>query len=206
MLRLWHHRKYTRNHTWYLDVGPHRFFVKANPNTAEARQELAGRDTITGLYRVPRLHWTGRVGTWTVHVSERSPHGLLLVDAVARAETTQDLTDLDQLFDDILMHYRTTILATARHVPGDHTVGKLYRHRAASGGRLDEYYAAQTPWPLPTGPWWPDGSEIVVNGVRVVREVSRCAALHQDVIYVQREDIAVSRGGTRIPLDGLSRA
>jgi hypothetical protein len=169
MLRLWHHRKYTRNHTWYLDIGQHRLFVKANPNADEARQELAGRDTIAGIYRVPALRWTGRAGTWTVHVYERSPHvadGLLLVDAVARAEATQNLTVLDRLLGDVLGHYRATILATARQCLGDQTVGKLYRHRAAAGGRLDEYYAARTPWPLPTGPWWPDGTEILVNGTR----------------------------------------
>ena len=104
-----------------------------------------------------------------MHVYERSPHvadGLLLVDAIARAEATQNLTLLDRFLDDILGHYRTTILATVRYIPGDQAIGKLYRHRAAPGGRLDEYYAARTPWPLPTGPWWPDGTEILVNGTR----------------------------------------
>jgi hypothetical protein len=169
LLRLWHHRRYTRNHTWYLDIGQRRLFVKASPNADEARQELAGRDMIADIYRVPALHRTGRAGAWTVHVYERSPHvadGLLLVDAIARAEATQNLTLLDRFLDDILVHYRTTILATARCIPGDQAVGKLYRHRAAPGGRLDEYYAARTPWPLPTGPWWPDGTEIFVNGTR----------------------------------------
>ncbi|HWG01932.1 MAG TPA: hypothetical protein VG164_08815 [Trebonia sp.] len=169
MLRLWHHRKYTRNHSWHLDIGQHRLFVKANPNADEARQELAGRDTIADMYPVPALRWTGRAGTWTVHVYERSPHvadSLLLVDAIARVETTQNLTILDQLLGDVLGHYRATILATARRCPGWQTAGKLYRHRAAPGGRLDQYYAARTPWRLPTGPWWPDGTEILVNGTR----------------------------------------
>ena len=169
MLRLWHHRRYTRNHTWYLDIGRQRLFVKSSPNVGEARQELAGRDTIASIYRVPALRRTGRIGAWTVHVYERSPHvtdGLLLVDAIARAEATQNLMLLDRFLNDILGHYRTTILATARYIPGDQVIGKLYRRRAVPGGRLDEYYAARTPWPLPTGPWWPDGTEIIVNGTR----------------------------------------
>lgn len=167
MLRLWHHRKYTRNHAWYLDIGQHRLFVKANPNAYEADQERAGRDMIADIYRVPELYWTGQAGGWTVHVYERSPHiadGLLLVDAVASAEATQNLTILDRFLDDILEHYRTMIRATVRHCPGDQAIGKLYRHRAAPGGRLDEYYGAPRPWPLPTGPWWPNGTEILVNG------------------------------------------
>lgn len=169
LLRLWHHRRYTRNHTWYLDIGQRRLFVKASPNVGEARQELAGRETIAGIYRVPALRQTCRVGAWTVHVYERSPHvadGLLLVDAIARAEAAQNFTLLDRFLDDIMAQYRTTILATARCIPVDQAVGKLYRHRAAAGGRLDEYYATCTPWPLPTGPWWPDGTEILVNGTR----------------------------------------
>lgn len=185
MLRLWHHRKYTRNHTWYLDIGQHRLFVKANPNADEARKELAGRDAIAGVYRVPALRWTSRAGTWTMHVYERSPHvadGLLLVDAVSCAETTQNLTILDRLLDDILGHYRATVLATARQCPGDQTAGKLYRHRAEPGGRLDEYYAARTPWPLPTGPWWPDGTEILVNGTRRRPDLPRIIETLRDAI------------------------
>lgn len=189
--RLWHHRRYTRNHTWYLDIGRHRLFVKASPDAEEARRELASHDTIAGSYRVPALRRTGRAGHWTVHVYERSPHaadGLLLVDAVARAESTRNLTTLDRFLGDVLARYRTTILATARRCPGDQTVGKLYRHRAAPGGRLDQYYAARIPWSLPTGRRWPDGTEIFVNGAPRRPDLPR-------IIETIREEISAAGPG-----------
>lgn len=197
-VRLWHHRKYTRNHTWYLDIGQHQLFIKASPNVDEARQELAGHDKIVGSYRVPALRRTGQIGTWAVHAYERSPHvgdGLLLVDAVAQAETTQNLTILDRLLNDVLNHYRTTMLATVRRCPGGQAVGKLYRHRALPGGRLDEYYAAHTPWPLQTGPWWPDGREILVNGVRRRPDLSQIIkALRGEICGNARVWAAVTQG------------
>jgi hypothetical protein len=133
-----------------------------------------------------------------VHVYERSPHvadGLLLADAVARAEATQDLTVLDRLLDDVLAHYRATILATARRCPGGQTAGKLYWHRAAPGGRLDAYYAARTPWPLPTGPCWPDGTEILVNGTRRRPDLPRVIeALRSEISADSQVWAAVTQG------------
>lgn len=166
-LRCYHHRRYTRNHTWYLDVGDRRLFVKANPNQGEALQELVGHAAVAGLFPVPQLRWAGRVMGWAVNVYDRAPQvdeGSLLVDAIAAAETGGSTGQLDEFLDDVLDLYRRRLHEGARVVPADQTVGKLYRDRVAAGGRLDRYYARRPLWELPTGLHRVDGSRLVVNG------------------------------------------
>jgi hypothetical protein len=168
MFPISNHRRYTRNHTLHLDVAGWHLFVKANPNRAEASQELAGHAAIDAYYPIPALLWAGSVGPWAVHVFDRSLHreegGSLLVDEIARAETTSDYGRLDLFLDDLLTYYRDTLLSTARHIPAPRVVGKLYGDRIRPGGRVDQYYGHGSPWPLSTGQVSPAGLHVEVNG------------------------------------------
>jgi hypothetical protein len=166
-VRCFHHRRYTRNHTWHLDVGDRSLFLKANPDQGEARQEVVGHAAISELFPVPELRWGGRIMGWTVHVYDRAPQvddGSLLVDAIAAAEAGGSIDQLDRFLDDVLDHYCRRLQDGARVVPADQTVGKLYRDRATAGGRLDQYYATRPVWELPTGLHRVNGSRLVVNG------------------------------------------
>lgn len=166
-LRIFHHRRYTRNHTWHLDIGARSLFLKVNPNVDEARQEIVGHTAIADLFPVPDLRWSGRIMGWAVHIYDRAPQihdGSLLVDAIAAAETRGNTDQLDRFLDDVLEHYRRRFQNGARLVPADQTVGKLYRDRATAGGRLDQYYGSRSVWQLPTGPHHVNESPLVVNG------------------------------------------
>lgn len=166
-LRFFHHRRYTKNHTWHLDIGDRRLFLKANPVPGEARQEVIGHTAISKLFPTPKLRWTGTILGWAIHVYDHAPQiddGGLMVDAIAAAETSGTTGQLDKLLDDVLAHYRRRLQDGARVVPADHTVGKLYRDRATAGGRLDQYYAMRPVWELPTGSHQMNGSRLVVNG------------------------------------------
>lgn len=164
--RFFHHRRYTRNHTWHLDIGAQSLFLKANPDVGEARQEVVGHAAISELFPVPDLRWTGRIMGWTVHIYDRAPQiddGSLLVDAVAAAETSGNTDQLDRFLDDVLDHYRRRFQDGARLVPAGQTIGKLYRDRAIDGGRLEQYYGSRSVWQLPTGPRHANESRLVVN-------------------------------------------
>jgi hypothetical protein len=155
MPRIGTHRRFTANHTWHVDWAGHRLFVKANPHSGEARAEREGHRHLRGLYPVPELRGTWRLGRWTVQAYDRWPHlgpdsGLLL-DEITQADLTQDTGRLDTCLDDVFGHYRRVLSGTIRRVTAGETVGKLYGQRAAAGGRLDQYYQADAPWPLPIG-------------------------------------------------------
>lgn len=166
-VRCFDHRRYTRNHTWHLDIGDRSLFVKANPAPAEASQEVVGHAAIEELFPVPNLRWAGRIMGWAVHVYDRAPQvdeGSLLVDAIAAAEDSENTDELDRFLDDVLDLYRQRLQNGARVVSADQTVGKLYRDRATVGGRLDQYYSMRRVWELPTGLHRLGESRLVVNG------------------------------------------
>jgi hypothetical protein len=173
MLRIGHHRRATANHTWHVDLpGQPGLFVKANPHRPQAREEADGHARIMNHYRVPVLVMTRRIGPWTVLVYHRWPHLScdhgLLVDEITTADTTGDLTQLDQCLTDLIGHYRAVLATTLRRVPAERTIGKLYADRTAAGGRLDQYYAADTPWlALPDRALRPStlaDTDLIING------------------------------------------
>lgn len=153
-----HHRRFTANHTWHVDLPGHPLFVKANPAPHEARAERAGHPRLRGLYPVPDLRAARRVGRWTVLVYERWPEvghdsGLLL-DEITPADRTADTQRLDACLTAVLGHYQDVISATLQCVTTDATISKLYADRAAPSGRLDRYYGSNAPWPITTGTSW----------------------------------------------------
>jgi hypothetical protein len=155
LLRIWQHRRFTANHTWYVNLAGHRLFVKASPNHVEAREERAGHVRLRAYYAVPRLHWARRVARWSVIAYDRWNHlgpdcGLLL-DEITHADHANDMRRLDDCLTEVLSHYRSVIAGTLRPVTLADTIGKLYGDRAATDGRLDRYYRADTPWPLAIG-------------------------------------------------------
>ncbi|WP_020014159.1 hypothetical protein [Promicromonospora sukumoe] len=199
MPRISNHRRYTRNHTWHLDVAGWPLFVKANPNRAEARQELTGHAAIEAYYPIPALRWAGSAGPWAVHVFDRSLHrdegGSLLVDEISRAETTNDRARLDMFLDDILTYYRDTLLSTARHIPARRVVGKLYGDRLRTSGRVDQYYGRCPPWPLRSGEVVPAGLRMEVNGrPHMVDLPSIVERLRADFAADRRVWAAISQG------------
>jgi hypothetical protein len=150
MLRVTRHRRFTANHTWHVDVGGRRLFVKANPTPAEAAQEIAGHARLRGHYPVPALYGAWRVAGWTVLAYQRWPHldvdrGLLL-DEITRADLSGDHRRLDDCLTAILGRYRAVLTSSAALVCNEATVGKLYADRARPGGRLDDYYRPDLPW------------------------------------------------------------
>lgn len=150
-LRIGRHRRFTANHTWHLDLGQRELFVKLNPNHAEAAAEIAGHAALRGHYPMPELLGHRRLPGATVLLYRRLPHldrdtGLLL-DVLAHAETTGDHTDLTTAAAAFTGHYRRVATDTARQLCGCEVVGKLYRDRAAPGGRLETYHHG-VPWLL----------------------------------------------------------
>lgn len=164
--RIGRHRRYTANHTWWLDIAGKSVFLKANPHPIEARQELVGHRLLTGVYPIPRLLGAARLGRWSLHAYERVP-GLdvdcgLLLDLLATADHPAPSTTgegaglkghtgsgpaaiLAAAAGDILDRYRTAIGATLYRASAARVVGKLFADRAAPGGRLDQYYRAGRP-------------------------------------------------------------
>jgi hypothetical protein len=154
MLRIGNHRRFTANHTWYVDWAGRRLFVKANPHHDEARAECAGHARISPFYSVPRLCDARRVARWTVLIYDRWPHlgpdsGLLL-DEITNADISRDLRRLDACLTDVFSHYRHVIGRTLRRTTNGETISKLYGDRAADDGRLDRYYRSNAPWPITT--------------------------------------------------------
>lgn len=155
MLRVHRHRRHTDNHTWQVDLTGHHLFVKINPNPREAVAEQSGHARLRAHYPVPALRFAAHARRRSVLVYDRWPHlgqdhGLLL-DTITRAERRGDTAELDAAADAIIDRYRAVIVDTLRRVPERDTVGKLYRDRAAPGGRLDTYYARDRPWRLGPG-------------------------------------------------------
>ena len=152
MLRIGHHRRFTANHTWHVDVAGRPLFIKASPSRQEARAESKGHERISSFYPVPRLHGTRPIGRWTILAYDRWPHidldsGLLL-DEISHADLVGDTTRLDECLIASFGRYRQVISRTLRCATLAETIGKLYGDRAVAGGRLDQYYKADRPWPL----------------------------------------------------------
>jgi hypothetical protein len=152
VLRVGHHRRFTANHTWYVDIAGRRLFIKASPSRQEAHAERDGHERISRFYPVPRLHGTRPIGHWTILAYDRWPQlsldaGLLL-DEISHADLACDTMRLEACLTDVFDRYRQVISHTLRYATLRETIGKLYGDRAAPGGRLDRYYQADAPWPL----------------------------------------------------------
>lgn len=152
MLRIGHHRRFTANHTWHVDIAGRRLFIKASPSMREARAEREGHERISEYYPVPRLHGTRTFGQWTIFAYDRWPHlsldaGLLL-DEISYVDLSGDTARLDACLTAVLGRYRQVISHTLRRATLAETIGKLYGDRAAPGGRLDRYYQSGRPWRL----------------------------------------------------------
>jgi len=152
MIRIWHHRRFTANHTWYVNWAGRELFVKANPNHNEAMAECAGHARLRAHYPVPTLHRATRIPRWTVIVYDRcnhlGPDSGLLLDEITHADRACDNRRLDDCLTDVLSHYLSVITGTLRPATLADTISKLYGDRAAAGGRLDHYYRANAPWRL----------------------------------------------------------
>jgi hypothetical protein len=152
MPRITHHRRYTANHTWHVDLAGQHLFVKANPHHDQALAEYRGHARLRGFYHVPRLRRMWWAARWTVLAYDRWPHldtgsGLLL-DEITHADLTGCTRRLDSCLTSVFTHYRCVIGDTLERTTSARTVGKLYGDRAAPGGRLDHYYRANRPWPI----------------------------------------------------------
>ncbi|MDX3025953.1 hypothetical protein [Streptomyces acidiscabies] len=134
-------RRFTRNLVCPLDLLGYRLLLKYTRDPAEARQEIRGHGRLAGRYRVPALRSRLRVPGGYVLVYERLPAGTdrgLLLDLLNTSEPTDELY---AYMSQLTAAYRDVILNTAQLARPEHVVGKLYRDRAAPGGRLDAYYA-----------------------------------------------------------------
>ncbi|GAB3866036.1 hypothetical protein ACFPIJ_13435 [Dactylosporangium cerinum] len=144
MLSIGHHRRFTANHTWHVNLPGHRLFLKLSPNPEEAIAERAGHEQLRGHYPVPVLRACLRAHRWTLLAYDRfggeMPGQGLLLDEINYADLTGALTRLDHCLDDLLSHYQQVIAATAVRTRLADTTSKLYGDRASAGGRLDSYY------------------------------------------------------------------
>src|SRR5262249_2658014 len=130
-------------------------FLKANPHRSEADAEQAGHTRLISLYPMPRLRGVRRVWRWTVLFYDPWPYlghnsGLLL-DEITHADLRGDTSRLDHCLAAVCGHCQRVIACTLRRAANGETIGKLYGDRAAAGGRLDQYYQRNTPWPITTG-------------------------------------------------------
>lgn len=143
-MRISHHRKFTKNHTFHVNWRGRRLFIKILPNRREAAAERAGHRRLRDLYDVPRLVGHRALGRHTVHAYERVGDGRsdsgLLLDDINTADLTGDFHPLDKTLNALFNRYDTVIRQTLQRVHPQHTVTKLYADRAGEGGRLDRYY------------------------------------------------------------------
>jgi len=133
-------RRFTRNLVCPVDIPDHRLLVKYTRDPAEARQEIRGHTRLADHYQVPALHARLRVPGGYVLVYERLAAGAdrgLLLDLLNAPTPT---AELDAYMSQLTAAYRDVILDTAQLARPERVVGKLYRDRAAPGGRLDAYY------------------------------------------------------------------
>ncbi|MBQ0928619.1 hypothetical protein [Saccharopolyspora endophytica] len=154
-MRIAHHRRYTANHTWHVDWAGRELFVKANPHRADALAEYAGHARIKDFYPVPELYRAHRLAHWTVLVYDRWRHfGLdqgLMLDEITRADRTGEMARLDKCLNAVIHHYQGVIGRTVQQTTHGATIQKLFGARAASDGRLDQYYRHNEPWPITDG-------------------------------------------------------
>lgn len=140
-LRIGPVRRFTRNLLVPVDIHSRRLLVKYTRDPVEARQEIRGRARLAGHYRVPALHSHLRVPGGYLLVYERLPAGTdcgLLLDLL---NTTAVTNELYAYMAQLTAAYRNVIFDTAQLAEPGLVVGKLYRDRAAPGGRLDAYYS-----------------------------------------------------------------
>ena len=169
LARIHHHRRYTANHTWYLDAAGRHLFVKANPNRTEARRETLGHRRLCGRYPIPDLYVHGPLGRWYLHVYRRQPgvgtdQGMLL-DLLAAADHAGPGSTawkaLQAAATALIGHYRQVIATTAAPVEPSRLETKLFADRAAPGGRLDTYYrSTRLAWMIS-----PLGAELTIRDI-----------------------------------------
>lgn len=109
----------------------------------------------------------------------------LLLDILARAETTGDHHDLTTAATAFTSHYRRVFAATAEPMRSRAVVGKLYRDRAAPGGRLDTYHAG-VPWLVVNGqPLFARNlatTPLLVNGRHIRLDFSQLTGQLRDIV------------------------
>ncbi|WP_028650001.1 hypothetical protein [Nocardiopsis sp. CNT312] len=134
---------FTRNRLYPIDTPRRRLIAKCMPDHGEARAEARGHRLLRAWYPAPELHCRLRLPGHTVLVYERLPagtdHGLLL--DLLNTPDDGDHSALDAYMRHLTDTYLRVFTRTAKLSPPSALVGKLYRDRAAPGGRLDHYYA-----------------------------------------------------------------
>lgn len=136
-------RRFTLNTLREVNVLGRPLMLKSMPNHREARAEAHGHQQLRGHYPIPRLYARLRLPTRSLMVYERWGTGSkpqVLLDLLSQG----DDTGLHDYMAELTQSYKSAILSTADQAPGQQLVGKLYRDRAAPGGRLDHYYHDQT--------------------------------------------------------------
>lgn len=160
--------KYTRNRLYPIDTPRRSLIAKCMPDHGEACAEVAGHRLLREWYPVPALHHHIRFPGRSVLVYEKLPcgpdHGLLL--DLLNTPDDGDHTALDAYMKRLTATYAQVFVKTAALSPPTAVVGKLYRDRAAPGGRLDRYYAGRD-LPLTGTDTGPKTSDLARTGLYV---------------------------------------
>ncbi|WP_026115468.1 hypothetical protein [Nocardiopsis kunsanensis] len=134
---------FSRNRLYPVDTRRRRLIAKCMPDHNEARAEVLGHQFLRAWYPVPVLHHRVHLPGRSVLVYERLPMGTdrgLLLDLL-NTPNDGDHSTLDAYMRRINSTYLSVFTETAELSSPSTVVGKLYRDRALSGGRLDQYYA-----------------------------------------------------------------
>jgi hypothetical protein len=160
--------KHTRNRLYPIDTPRRSLIAKSLPDHGEARAEAAGHRLLREWYPVPALHHHVRLPRRSVLVYDRLPGGPdrgLLLDLLNIPEGG-DHAVLDAYMQELTATYARVFAKTAELSPPEAVVGKLYRERAAPGGRLDRYYAGGD-LPLTDTETRPTSSDLARTGLYV---------------------------------------
>lgn len=143
LLRIGAPRHFTRNTVRDVDFLRRPLLIKRMPNHREARAEHRGWRLLRAHYPVPRLYARLKLPGSSFLLYERwgkpaAPRTLL--DILNEG----DPAAIDKYMHTLTTAYHHVILRTARLADPRTLVGKLYRERAAPGGRLDAYYGTRS--------------------------------------------------------------
>lgn len=160
--------KHTRNRLYPIDTTRRSLIAKCMPDHGEARAEAAGHRLLREWYPVPALHHHVRLPGCSVLVYERLSVGRdrgLLLDLLNTSDEGGH-TALNAYMGRLTTTYVQVFAKTAELSPPEAVVGKLYRDRAAPGGRLDRYYAGLD-LPLADTASGPRASDLARTGLYV---------------------------------------
>lgn len=160
--------KHTRNRLYPIDTPRRSLIAKCMPDHGEAHAETAGHRLLREWYPVPALHHHIWLPGRSVLVYDRLPGGPdrgLLLDLLNTPDDG-DHAALDAYMAELAAAYARVFAKTAELTPPEAVVGKLYRDRAAPGGRLDRYYAGRD-LPLTDTETGPKASDLARTGLYV---------------------------------------